>query len=739
MITMNIKSSGDDLVTKLTEGPFRIKQTKTGHPSTYEDDLKLLHELQVQQLGMDMQNAELRADSLSLEELNKKHIELFEFAPNGYFSLSHDGTIMEVNLTGANLLGMNKEEIVLQLFFNFIHYEDQETFKVCLFNLIETKGCQVFKVRVIRPDGHQLYVRIALTIAESNNEFQPLLAMTDVTMVKQIEDAQTFLLGCSWAKSGKDFFHALAEYLGKNMGMDYIRIDKFSDDCQEAQSMAIYYDGQYKENVKYKVNETALKNRIEQKSFCFPNKVRNLFPHDSTLQQIQAESYTGVTLWGSGGKPIGLIVVVGRKPLIDARLTEMVLKQVSIRAATELEHRQLEEEIIQSRDELEVLVKYRTMELEASNEQLRNEIYIRKQQEKSLLIAEEKYRTVADFTYDGETWMNPEGAFIYVSPSCKRISGYTVKEFMENPALIIEIAHPDDRQLVRTHFYEDQKDEACFSSFDFRINTYAGEERWIGHHCQPVFDANGKFIGRRGSNQDITSRKKQESVLLDSQKHLRQLTQRIDAIAEEERTRIAREIHDELGHLLTALKYDMDVLINRSYLSMELVKGELDVMIGMIDSLVDSVRKIATELRPGILDHLGLFPAIEWQVKQFRLRTKICCSFSLSQMNVSFDNNETTIIYRIFQEILTNIIRHSKAKHVSVLLTKCDDLFILKVIDNGVGFEPNSSNKTYSLGLMGMQERALSIGGEIYIESKQGKGTTITFILPKADANYTIA
>lgn len=739
MRTMKILSSGDDLLKKLTEVPFKKKQTKTGHPSTYAEDLKLLHELQVQQLEMDIYNVELRTNLLSLEELNKRHLELFEFAPNGYFTLTQDGTIREVNLTGANLLGISKGDLTRQLFLNFILAEDQETFNACWFNLMQTRGYQVFKVRLSRPDGHLLYVRIALTMAESNNEFQILLAMTDVTMVKQIEDAQTFLLGCSWARSGKDFFHALAEYLGKSLGVDCVSIDKFLDNRLEAQTVAVYCDGHFKDNSKYPIKESAILTLMDQKSFCFTNDARKLFPHDRSLSQSEAESYSGVTLWGSEGKPIGLIGVIARKPLTDSRLIEMVLKQVSIRAAAELEHRQLEETILQSRDELEILVKQRTAELERSNEQLRTEINRRQQQEKSLVIAEEKYRTVADFTYNWETWVNPQGAFIYVSPSCERISGYTVEEFMNDPHLFIRIIHPQDQQMAINHFTQALADKNVEGALDFRLLTRDGEERWIGHHCQPVFDANGQFIGQRGSNRDITQRKKAEFVLLDSQKHLRQLTQRIDAIAEEERTRIAREIHDELGHLLTALKFDMDELIDQDDLTMNSVKDELATMIGMVDSLIDSVRKIATELRPGILDHLGLFPAIEWQIKQFRMRTKICCSLVMNEKDVTFDKNETTIIYRIVQEILTNITRHSKATHVKVVIKKQEDDFVIKFSDNGIGFNPHGNNNMHSLGLMGMKERALSIGGELNIESLPGKGTSITFSLPKVGVNYAMA
>lgn len=731
MIEKNIKLSEIGSLRKLTEVPFKKKQTKTGYPSTYADDLKLLHELQVLQLEMELQNEELRADQFSLEELNKKYTELFEFAPNGFIALTPEGFIREVNLTGATLLGVNRNILIHQELLNFVLPEDREIFQICWKNLIETRDFQVLKIRLCRPDGHRLYVRLALSITENKGELQILLTMTDVTMQKQIEDAQSFLLGFTWSKSGKNFFESLAEYLSKSLEMDCVSIIKRLDDRPGIQTVAIYLDGHHKDNVTCTLLDTPFDKVLEQKYFCFPNSVRELFPHNAVLQKIEAESYAGVTIWGSGGNPIGQIAVISRKPLTDPLLTEMVLKQVSIRAASELEHRQLEEAIIKSRDELDLLVKERTAELQKANELLRNEITIRKQQEHSLIIAEEKYRTVADFTYNWETWISPDREFIYVSPSCNRITGYTVDEFINDPDLFIKIAHPDDREIIKKYYNEEINENASVWSHDFRIITRHGEERWVGHHCQPVFDANGKFLGKRGSTRDITQRKMAERVLIDSQRNLRELTQRMDAITEEERTRIAREIHDELGHLLTALKLDIEGLINQSEYSVDMVKSELDAMIDMIDSLIDSVRKIATDLRPGILDHLGLFPAIEWQIRQFRLRTKMCCSFAPGEMDVTFDKNETSIIFRILQEILTNVTRHSNAKKVNVSLTKRDDYFVLKVVDNGVGFEPNGNNQTSSLGLMGMQERALSIGGEIQIESAPGKGTAITFLLRK--------
>lgn len=569
-------------------------------------------------------------------------------------------------------------------------------------------------------------------IREKKNSGEALVSSTKPNLnFSQIDDVQSFLLGSSWSKSGRDFFEVLAEYLAKTLNMDYVCIDKLDEREQEAQTVAIYFDGQFEDNIRYTLNDTPCAKVVEQTVCYFPSKVRYLFPHDKVLQDMKAESYAGITLWGSNGLPLGLIALIGRTPMPDPQLTEIILKLVSIRAASELEYRQMTDTITKSRNDLAVLVKEKTRKLQKTNKVLKEEIHKRKQKEKSLLKAEEKYRTVADYTSNWETWIGTDGKFIYVSPSCIDVTGYSVDEFMDDPSLVIKITHPDDREIVKKHYSESIKGQGSSCHLDFRIIKRDGEECWISHNCQPVFDAHGQCIGQRGSNRDISDRKKIEDVLLDSQKQLRALTQRINAVSENERTHIAREIHDELGHMLTALKFDIEGLANKDDLSRELFAAELESITGMLNALIDSVRKIATELRPGILDHLGLCPAIEWQIMQFQKRTGIMCEFNLSGIDVTFDKDETTIIYRILQEILTNIARHSQADKVSVSFRKNDGRYLLEATDNGVGFEVMNRYNEGSLGLMGMHERALTIGAELKVVSSPGKGTSVTLTLNK--------
>lgn len=179
-----------------------------------------------------------------------------------------------------------------------------------------------------------------------------------------------------------------------------------------------------------------------------------------------------------------------------------------------IERKRIEKELQKAHDELECRVKERTAELAILNDQLKAEIEIRKQVERSLQESKERYRTVADFTYDWEDWLDPNGKYIYVSPSCEWITGYRPDEFVSYPDIVIKITHPDDRDLVEKHFDEVLRGSIGIHHIDFRIVNRNGIEYWISHYCQPVYSKEGKFLGRRSSNRDITKRKQAEKELI---------------------------------------------------------------------------------------------------------------------------------------------------------------------------------------------------------------------------------
>ncbi|HLP04228.1 MAG TPA: PAS domain S-box protein [Paludibacter sp.] len=190
-------------------------------------------------------------------------------------------------------------------------------------------------------------------------------------------------------------------------------------------------------------------------------------------------------------------------------------------------HQLAEEALNKSYAELEILVKERTRELRITNEMLKKEINVRKQQEQNLKLTEEKYRTVADFAANWEFWNDPDDFLLYCSPSCERITGYMAKEFIENPKLIYNIIHPDDLEFYWKHVKSEMNATTCDHEIQFRIFRKDGAVRWLGHYCQPIFDEAGNFKGTRGSNKDISARKKMEAMLVTSNQKYKLLSENI--------------------------------------------------------------------------------------------------------------------------------------------------------------------------------------------------------------------
>jgi signal transduction histidine kinase len=215
--------------------------------------------------------------------------------------------------------------------------------------------------------------------------------------------------------------------------------------------------------------------------------------------------------------------------------------------------------------------------------------------------------------------------------------------------------------------------------------------------------------------------------LRESEDKLRRLAAHLISIREEERAHIAREIHDELGQVLTGLKMEVSWLAKR--LKDKPLIEKTDSMCAMIDSTVQTVRKIATGLRPEMLDDMGLVAAVGWQAKEFQKRTGIRCRAKLPA-ETKFDIDVSTTMFRIFQEILTNVARHSRATRVDIELAAHEAELTLEVVDNGVGIQENELTGRKSLGLLGMQERALLFGGDVSISGSPGHGTRVSVNIP---------
>jgi PAS domain S-box-containing protein len=232
--------------------------------------------------------------------------------------------------------------------------------------------------------------------------------------------------------------------------------------------------------------------------------------------------------------------------------------------------------------------------------------------------------------------------------------------------------------------------------------------------------------------EDITAQKKAQEDLERSRQELRNLSVHLQSVREEELTRVARKIHDELGQSLTALQMDLSWLLNRLPANSKAIREKTHSMHDLVDATIESVHNISTELRPSLLDDLGLPAAIEWQAEDFRKRFNVPCQIYIDRGTFAIDQELATAIFRIFQETLTNIARHAKASLCKVSLTENENELCLEVRDNGIGITQHQIDNPRSFGIIGMRERTHLWGGTVHVCNAKPSGTTVKVRIPLA-------
>ena len=350
----------------------------------------------------------------------------------------------------------------------------------------------------------------------------------------------------------------------------------------------------------------------------------------------------------------------------------------------------------------------------------------RKAMEKALQQAEEKYRDIFDNAVEGIFQSTPSGRYLSVNPALARMYGYESPEELMGGAT--DIAHkvyvdPDCREAL-TCLLERQ---GVVQGFEYEVRRRDGSTIWISESVRAVRDEKGKVRYYEGTIEDITERKRSEEELQQTLGQVRTLSRRLEVVREDERTRIARELHDELGVRLTCLKMDLSRLNDASRPKLE---EKVLSMIEQVDTTIAAVQGLVAELRPGVLDDLGLVAAIEWQCRDFERRSGIRCLLDSSEEDIPLDSAKATAAFRICQEALTNVVRHARAKEIRVHLDTLDRELLLEIHDDGQGILPEKVTDAGSLGLLGMRERAAAVGGALQIVGLRGQGTTVTLRLP---------
>ncbi len=231
--------------------------------------------------------------------------------------------------------------------------------------------------------------------------------------------------------------------------------------------------------------------------------------------------------------------------------------------------------------------------------------------------------------------------------------------------------------------------------------------------------------------QEVSDRREAEGAVQRSREELRNLSNRLQMVREEEKTHIAREIHDELGQALTALKMDLMFLEEGLGKEPAICRERIQGMSHLVDETVQSIQRICFQLRPKILDLFGLQEAMEWQAQDFEKRTNIHCVMCFGPEPIRLDQSQTVGVFRVFQETLSNVARHAKATAIQIGLTQCHEFIELRVKDNGIGISSFQIEDSQSLGLIGMRERILHLGGTMTIQGWTNQGTDIQFKIPR--------
>lgn len=350
----------------------------------------------------------------------------------------------------------------------------------------------------------------------------------------------------------------------------------------------------------------------------------------------------------------------------------------------------------------------------------------RKRGEETLRRSEEMYRTIFASTGTAMVIIEDDGAFSLVNEEFEKLLGYASGEIVGR-AHWKEFVSPEDVERLTGYNAMRMTDPGAVpKNYEFRAITRSGE-------AKDLFVTATLLPGTRRvllSMQDITRSKEDAKKLKISQEHLRNLFRHAQDVRERERTRVAREIHDELGQVLTGLKMDLSFLVRK--LPPELVElvTKTNLMLRFVDMTIQSVKRITMDLRPGLLDHLGLVAAIEWQAEEFQKRTGIRCRMSVTPEEIILEPEQSTSVFRIFQETLTNISKYARATEVDVALVEQGGNFEMTVADNGVGITKEQMENPRSFGLMGIQERACFSGGTARISGVKGKGTTVKVTIP---------
>ena len=675
-------------------------------PLSEHDVLRQLHELQVSQIELEMQSvamAELQQLKNEYESSLEHYEQLYEQAPVSYFSLRRDGVITRANVAASTMLRRDREQLLLRPFEQFIAPEAQGAFRRFLACVFEGGARQVFETQLFdRPAGGLVRIEanfdadsagVRMLVTELGDELARESALRRAFVILDtIREGVMVTDSTNHIISVNPAFTSITGYLAEEaIGRDpsFLGAGTHTPQFYGAMWDSLARDGSW---------YGELVNR---------RKNGERYVESLSITPMRADD-------GATSHFVGVFSDITERKLAEASLREL--------------HRELDQRVVD-----------RTSELLRANLHLQQEVRRREGAQQALRDAERFFHATIDSLSDRVLVLDQDGSLVHANQACLNFAGHVTGQlqylhFCETDARWQRGAGQELAAGIRT-VIGGQADayalEYEFFAADGPRWSLAKVSRFLGAGPLRVVVA----------HTDITERKLMDGALRQSHAQLRQLALHLETAKEDERKRISRDIHDELGQNLLALRIDISMLSARTQGSHPRLHGKVETVLGNIDTTIKSVRGIMNELRPMALD-LGLQAAIEWQVGDFRKRSDIACQLHVRDdaLFAAIGGQAEIALFRIVQEGLSNVMRHARATAVEIELSWDACALHVSICDNGVGITSQQQRKKQCFGLIGIDERVRALGGRFDIGAPPaGPGCLLTLQVPLASPARTPA
>jgi len=619
-------------------------------PASQRPAEELLEEFRIYQVELEMQNEALRESQIELEKSRDRYLDLYEFAPIGYITLTPDELIRDINLTGSALLGVERSKLIRRRFSAFVAPDGQDYWHQIFMRTVQHSDQQSCNLMLQRNDGSRLHVQMeSIHLFKEGEEPLVRFTLTDMSRLDQARATErrlNFLLDHALDMIfifDPDTLRFVYANKGATTGTGFSREELLQ--MSPPDLLPLIPEPECRAFIAPLSSGKRKKRRFETIAGC---KDGRDMPIETQLQFINQNGDTG------------LFMAIARD------ITERKFAERELR-----EQKNLLWQVIDADP---------------------NMIFVKDGQGRFMLVNQ----AVAD----------------YYGVTIKAMIGKKNSVFNTNPREV-ERFSAADREVIEI------KHDVVYTE----LLSKDGKERWIHTIKRPLLHADGS-INVLGIGVDVTGLKMAEEKLAESYRELQRLTLHLENVRAEERARIARNLHDEMGATLAALKMRTAWLASKLPATAPHLLDEAAHISELITSGIQTVRQVVSELRPNLLDDVGLAAAVKDYVKRFQHDSGIECKLALPRLGVSLNENQSVTVFRIIQESLNNVSKHARASRVEIRFFRQGDFLVLEIRDNGVGFDPN--RKEHSFGLLGIKERAMMIGGKATIESTPGEGTLVT-------------